>query len=81
MTVSLFSRLTKLKNFIDSIKYYGKDKYFMQKMKYYGKDKYFIFSVKYLMHLVKYLNKVGNFQTFRTVRVTLTVKNIQMRHF
>ena len=53
MTVSLFSRLSKLKNFIDSIKY------FKEKMKYYGQlDKastYFIFSV-YLMHLVKYLN-------------------------
>ena len=63
MTVSLdFTRLTNLKNFMNSMKY------FMEKMKNYGQD-------EYLMLSVKYLNKgriPNNFQTLRTMRDILS---------
>ena len=46
----------------------------MKLMKYYGQDKYFIDLMKYLNKGRK--NNNNNFQTFRTVRESLTVKNI-----
>ena len=65
ITVSLdFTRLTNLKNFMNSMKY------FMEKMKNYGQD-------EYLMLSVKYFNKgriPNNFQTqtLRTMRDILS---------
>ena len=56
-------------------KYYEQDKYFMNLMKYYGQDKYFMDLMKYLNKGRNNNNNKNNFQTCRTVRDTLTVKN------
>ena len=55
---------------MNSMKFYEQDKYFMEKMKYLNKGRN-----------KNNKNKNNNFQTCRTVRDSLTVKNCNFWHY